>query len=316
MAPWERTHGAPVTGRGTGDGPVSFGGGAGPPVALTVAGSDSASGAGLQADLKAMSALGVFATTAVTLVTAQNTAEVRGVLAVPPEMVDAQISAVLDDLAVAAVKTGLLGSAGVVDVVARRAAAGELPRLVVDPVLVASDGRPIVDGAGVAATRDRLLPHALLATPNLAEAAILAGVDRADLVDVPAMVEAARRIHDLGPAWVLVKGGGLPGVGVGVGVGVGSAGPGGAPEVVTDVLFDGAEATVLTSPRVDTANTHGTGCSLSAAVAAHLARGDDLPAAVSAARSFVHRALRNGSTWRLGHGHGPLDPFGWSAPGR
>ena len=279
--------------------------GAGPPVALTVAGSDSASGAGIQADLKAMSALGVFAATAVTVVTAQNTAEVREVLPVPPARVDAQIAAVLDDLAVAAVKTGMLGSAGVVDVVVRRAADGQLPRLVVDPVLVASDGRRVIDDAGLDAYL-RLLPHALLTTPNLGEAALLAGMERDGLTDVSAMAEAARRIHALGPAWVLVTGGGLPGVGW--------PGTAAAPAQVADVLFDGRQVSVLDAPRVDTVNTHGTGCSLSAAVVARLARGADLPTAVDEAKAFVHRALRGGSSWRLGRGHGPLDPFGWSGP--
>jgi len=275
-----------------------------PPIALTVAGSDSGSGAGIQADLKAMSALGVFATTAITVVTAQNTAEVRSVLPVPPAMVDAQISAVLDDLAVAAVKTGMLGTAEVVELVGGRAAAGHLPRLVVDPVLVASDGRRLLDDAAVTAYRRMLLPHALLTTPNLGEAAILAGMERDEIVDVASMVEAARRVHALGPAWVLVKGGGLPGVG-----GPGRTAP---PDQVADVLFDGTEATVLVAPRVDTANTHGTGCSRSAAVVAHLARGAEIPSAVTGAKAFVQRALSNGTAWRLGHGHGPLDPFGWS----
>ena len=170
LVPW--AHGSAPTGRrlagpAAGDGPVSSAARSGdPPVALTVAGSDSASGAGIQADLKAMSALGVFAATAVTVVTAQNTVEVREVITVPPALVDAQISAVLDDLAVAAVKTGMLATAEVVEVVAGRAAAGDLPRLVVDPVMVASDGRRLLDDAGLAAYR-RLLPHALLTTPNL-----------------------------------------------------------------------------------------------------------------------------------------------------
>jgi hydroxymethylpyrimidine/phosphomethylpyrimidine kinase len=275
-----------------------------PPIALTIAGSDSGAGAGIQADLKTMSALGVFATTAVTVVTAQNTAEVREVFPLPPEMVDSQIAAVLDDLAVGAVKTGMLATPGVVEVVARRAASGDLPRLVVDPVLVASDGRALLGEEGTAAYRAQLLPHALVATPNLWEAALLAGVEPLGVGDVDAMEDAARRIHDLGPTWVLVKGGHLPGVEV--------HDPGTPASEVTDVLFDGTELTRLAAPRVPTANTHGTGCSLSAAIAAHLARGADVPSAVSAAKQFVHGALVGGARWHLGRGHGPLDHFAWS----
>jgi hydroxymethylpyrimidine/phosphomethylpyrimidine kinase len=280
--------------------------GGGPPVALTIAGSDSASGAGIQADIKAMAALGVFATSAVTVVTAQNTAEVTEVLRLPPSLVDAQITAVLDDLPVAAVKTGLLWAPEVIELVARRADAGDLPQLVVDPVVVTSTGSLLVDARGIAAYRDELLPRALLATPNLWEAALLAGVEPSDVADAAAMEEAARRIHDLGATWVLVKGGHLPGVG--------SPTPGGGPAEVIDVLFDGTEATRLAAPRVETGNTHGTGCSLSAAIVAHLARGADVPSAVAAAKEFVHRALVGGAHWRLGRGHGPIDHFGWSGP--
>jgi hydroxymethylpyrimidine/phosphomethylpyrimidine kinase len=282
-----------------------------PPVGLTIAGSDSGAGAGIQADIKTMGAFGVLATTAITAVTAQNTAEVRQVLYVPPDMVDAQIGAVIEDLAVAAVKTGMLGTAGVVVTVADRAAAGDLPNLVVDPVMVASTGRVFLDRPGIDAYRHLLLPRALIVTPNLWEAAILAGLDPAEggmPGDVTAMAELARRIHDLGPTWVLVKGGHLPGVD--------DAGHGGPPDTVPDVLFDGAEITVLSAPTVPTANNHGTGCSLSASIAAGLARGATVPQAVDAAKAFVHRALVGGSHWQLGAGHGPLDHLGWSgAPG-
>ncbi len=275
-----------------------------PPVVLTIAGSDSGAGAGIQADIKATAALGVYATTAVTAVTAQNTAEVRAVHHVPVGMVEAQIRTVLDDLPVAAVKTGLLGTAAIVEMVGRLAASGCLPRLVVDPVTVASTGRALVADGCVEAYRERLLPHALLVTPNLWEAALLAGVPADEVREVGAMTEAARRIHRLGPTWVLVKGGHLPGVEPG------SAAA--APPAVADVLFDGREVIVFDGPLVDTANNHGTGCSLSAAVAAHLARGADVPTAVSAAKTFVHDALLGGATWHLGQGHGPLDHLGWS----
>jgi hydroxymethylpyrimidine/phosphomethylpyrimidine kinase len=272
---------------------------------MTIAGSDSGAGAGIQADLKTMAALGVLGTTAVTAVTAQNTVEVRQVHQLSPAMVDAQIGALVDDLAPAAVKTGMLGTARVVRTVSKRAAVGDLPNLVVDPVMVASTGRVFLSTEGIEAYRRWLLPQALLVTPNLWEAALLAGTGLDDLGDVDAMVAAARRIHRLGPAWVLVKGGHLPGVGV--------PGHTGAPESVTDVLFDGEEVTLLDAPLVVTANTHGTGCSLSAAVTAYLARGSELPDAVVSAKEFVHRALVGGSTWHLGRGHGPLDHLGWSS---
>jgi hydroxymethylpyrimidine/phosphomethylpyrimidine kinase len=204
---------------------------AGPPVALTIAGSDSGSGAGIQADIKSMGALGVFAATAVTAVTAQNTTAVTHVHYVPVDMVEAQIDAVLDDLDVRATKTGMLGTAACVEAVGRRAAAGHLPRLVVDPVMVASTGRVLLPEEGVGAYRRDLLPHALVATPNLWEAALLAGMSPSLGHDVEAMTEMARRIHKLGPDWVLVKGGHLPGVE--------SHHPGEPPGVVTDVLFDG-----------------------------------------------------------------------------
>jgi hydroxymethylpyrimidine/phosphomethylpyrimidine kinase len=275
-----------------------------PPVALTIAGSDSGAGAGLQADIKAMGALGVFGTTAVTAVTAQNTAAVRDVHHLPPALVDAQISAVLDDLPVRAVKTGLLGTPDIIELVGRRAAAGDLPQLVVDPVMVASTGRIFLGEDGIESYRRHLLPHALIVTPNLWEAALLADRAPSGEEDVEAMADMARTIHGLGPAWVLVKGGHLPGVAYRSGER--------PPDRVADVLFDGTTLTVLTGQRVDTPNTHGTGCSLSAAVAAHLAHGVDVPTAVSGAKEFVLGALRGGARWRLGQGHGPLDHFGWA----
>ena len=278
--------------------------GAQPPVALTIAGSDSGAGAGIQADIKTMGALGVFGTTAITAVTAQNTAAVREIHHVPTAMVEAQIEAVLDDLPVAAVKTGMLGTAAVVEAVGRRAAAGDLPRLVVDPVMVASSGRIFLAEEGIEAYRRYLLPRALITTPNLWEATLLAGMEPTGVEDVEAMTDMARRIHQLGPSWVLVKGGHLPGVEPR------SGGP--PPDEVADVLFDGFEVTVLTGSHVDTANTHGTGCSLSAAIAASLARGADVPTAVSVAKEFVHTALRGGARWHLGQGHGPLDHLGWA----
>jgi len=276
-----------------------------PPVALTIAGSDSGAGAGLQADLKAMSALGVFATTVVTAVTAQNTAEVTAVHPIPLEVIRAQLDAVLDDFDVRAVKTGMLASPSTVRLVAERAAAGDLPGLVVDPVMVASTGRRLLDDDAVDAYRSLLAPQALLVTPNLFEAAILAGVAPADHADIDTMVSLARRIHALGPRWVLVKGGHLPGVHGG------DRAP--APERVADVLFDGTDVHVLEGSLVVTHNNHGTGCSLASATAALVARGADVHEAVTGAKRFVHDALVGSAGWSLGSGHGPLDPFGWSS---
>jgi len=275
-----------------------------PPVAMTIAGSDSGAGAGIQADLKAMSALGVFATTVVTAVTAQNSTQVTAVHPVPVDVVDAQITAVLDDFAVAATKTGMLATVATVRLVAERAAAGDLPSLVIDPVMVASSGKRLLDDDAVDAYRHGLVPHALVVTPNLFEAAILAGVAPRDDADLDTMADLATRIHQLGATWVLVKGGHLPGVH--------AAGPGPAPDRVADVLFDGTDLTVLEQDRVVTRNNHGTGCSLAAATAALLARGHNVPDAVAGASDFVHRALEGAAHWELGRGHGPLDPFGWT----
>ncbi len=311
---------------------------ANPPVALTIAGSDSGAGAGIQADIKTMSALGVFATTAVTAVTAQNTAAVLDVHYLPAEMVGSQIRAVLGDLPVASVKTGLLGTVPVIETVGRLAASGRLPRLVVDPVMVASTGRSLLADDGLEAYRRDLIPHALVVTPNLWEAALLAGVPYSEVQSTATMIEVAREIHRLGPTWVLVKGGHLPGVeapgehrpGVEASGEHRSApqasgdrsarrhkkGPddrsNDRPAEVADVLFDGTNVTVLQGRWVDTTNTHGTGCSLSSAIVAYLARGADVPHAVASAKEFVHDALVGGARWRLGQGHGPLDHLGWT----
>ncbi len=259
---------------------------------MTIAGSDSGGGAGLQADLKTFAALGVFGTSVVTAVTAQNTAAVLAVEAIGPGLVEAQMDAVLSDLAVGAVKTGMLASSANICAVARWAAQGRLPNLVVDPVLVASTGRPLLDEDGVAAYRALLLPHAAVVTPNTGEAALLAEMAVEDVDD---MVRAAHRLADTGAAVVVVKGGHLAGSR--------------SPDVV---LVDG-RLEVLEGARVASPNDHGTGCTLSAATAALLARGATALDAVVRAKAFVTDALRGSATWRLGAGHGPLDHFGWGA---
>ncbi|HET6811646.1 MAG TPA: bifunctional hydroxymethylpyrimidine kinase/phosphomethylpyrimidine kinase [Acidimicrobiales bacterium] len=258
-------------------------------MALTIAGSDSGGGAGLQADLKAFAANGVFGASVVTAVTAQNSRQVSGVVVMEAAFVEAQLDAVLSDLPVAAVKTGMLATAAIVEAVGRRARAGELPNLVVDPVMVASSGDRLLDEDAVDAYRQELFPAALLITPNLREAGLLVG--RA--LDGPEDMEwAARQLAESGPAYVLVKGGHLTGDAV-------------------DILYDGRTCRQLSSPRVETANVHGTGCTLAAAIAARLALGCDVPTAVRAAKEFVTDAIRGSADWHLGAGHGPLDHFGW-----
>jgi hydroxymethylpyrimidine/phosphomethylpyrimidine kinase len=261
-----------------------------PAVALTIAGSDSGGGAGLQADLATFGALGVFGTTAVTAVTAQHTAAVLGVHPVPPAFVDLQITAVLEDLPIAAVKTGMLATVATVATVGRRAATGELPNLVVDPVLVASTGRPLLQGDGPGAYLTELIPHARVVTPNRREAELLTGVDITDRHD---MEEAGRRLAGCGVEVVVVKGGHLAG------------------QHAPDVIVHPGGVTVLDAARISTANDHGTGCTLSAAIAAALATGADPVAAVETAKAYVGRAIAGAAAWRLGAGHGPVDHYAW-----
>jgi hydroxymethylpyrimidine/phosphomethylpyrimidine kinase len=265
-----------------------------PPVALTIAGSDSGGGAGAQADLKTFAALRVHGTCALTAVTAQNTCGVRGVLTLEPARVRQQIETVLDDFAVGAVKTGMLATAGNVAAVAALAAAGRLANLVVDPVLVSSTGHRLMEAAGIEAYVELLLPQALVVTPNLREAAILGGTELDSLQPLAARVAVAERLRASGARYVVVKGGHLS-------------------ASADDVVAGPDGVSVLEGGRVATANDHGSGCSLSAAVAAGLARGASVPDAIADAKAFVARALAGGAGWRLGAGHGPLDHFGWSA---
>jgi hydroxymethylpyrimidine/phosphomethylpyrimidine kinase len=260
---------------------------------LTIAGSDSGGGAGAQADLKTFAALGVHGTTALTAVTAQNTAEVRGVVALQPSFVRLQVETVLDDFDVHSVKTGMLADRATVAEIARMAAEGLLPHLVVDPVLVSSSGQALMKPAGVEAYLTLLLPHAEVVTPNLREAAVLGDTDVGDLTTVDAMAAVAERIRETGARYVVIKGGHLS-------------------ETADDVVAGPGGITVLPGVRVRTGNDHGTGCTMSAAIAAHLARGADVLDAVREAKAFVARALVGGAQWHLGAGHGPIDHFGWS----
>lgn len=264
-----------------------------PRVALTIAGSDSSGGAGVQADLKAFAACGVFGASALTALTAQNTTGVRGVHPVPADFVVEQVEAVLDDLEIAAVKTGMLATGEVVRAVAALAAAGRLPHLVVDPVMVASSGARLLEPDAERAYVEALLPWTQVLTPNVHEAQVLLGGSIRTLAE---QREAARALADLGPGAVLVKGGhAVAGVG----------------DDAVDVLWDGRRLLELRAPRVPGSNDHGTGCTLASAVAAGLAKGEDVVGAVAGAKAYVARALAGGAGWRLGAGHGPLDHFGW-----
>jgi len=263
-----------------------------PKVAVTIAGTDSGGGAGVAADLRTFAALGVFGTLVVTAVTAQNTLGVREFFPVPPAMVAAQLDAVLDDLPVRAAKTGMLATSAVVELLASRAAAGLLPPLVVDPVLVASSGKPMFEKDDVAGAYRDLFAWSVVVTPNLPEAELLTGRRIADL---EAMEVAARELQGLGPRLVIVKGGRR------------------RDTEAVDVAFDGRSVTLLRAPWVETPNVHGTGCTFSAAIAANLALGLEPLAAALLAKGFVTRAIRGGSKWHLGAGHGPLDQLGAAA---
>ena len=270
-----------------------------PVTALTIAGSDSGGGAGIQADLRTFSAFQVHGTTAITAVTAQNTLGVTSVWNCAPELVRAQIVAVVDDFDIAAVKTGMLAQPGTVEIVAEFARAGSLPHLVVDPVLVSTSGHTLMDEGGVQSYRDALLPYASVVTPNLREAAVLADIDVRDIVSVDDMVGVGRLLLAYGPTFVLVKGGHFAEGGV-------------TERRAPDVLVSASEVVLYDAERVATRNDHGTGCSLSAALAAGLGLGRSVPDASRDAKSFVLAALSGAAQWRLGHGRGPIDHLGWS----
>lgn len=254
------------------------------PVALTIAGSDSGGGAGIQADLKTFSAFRTFGTSAITAITVQDTRGVTGVHAVPIDIVAAQIAVVAEDLRPAAVKTGMLASADLVDAVADAIRTARLRNYVLDPVMVATSGDRLLAEQAELRIRARLLPLAELVTPNLDEASLLLGRE----VRTPdAMRSAAREMVELGARAALLKGGHLEG------------------DELVDVLFDGENLHEWRRARIDTRHTHGTGCTLSAAVAAGLAHGRPLLTAVADALDYVHRAIV--SAPGLGAGHGPLN---------
>lgn len=253
------------------------------PHVMTIAGSDSGGGAGIQADLKTFSALHTFGTTVVTAVTAQNTREVAAIAEVPEEVVIAQIDSVIEDIGVSAIKTGMLSSRRIIVNVVDRLEAWGVPHLVVDPVMVSKSGAPLLSQDAVASLRDELLPIASIVTPNIPEAEILADhkIRRNDDIET-----VARIIHDKGPKLVVIKGGHLEGSPV-------------------DLVFDGTTIHRLEAQRVDTTNTHGTGCTFSAAITAFLAHGIEPIEAVRLAKLYVTNALEH--SFAVGSGYSPVN---------
>jgi hydroxymethylpyrimidine/phosphomethylpyrimidine kinase len=252
-------------------------------VALTIAGSDSGAGAGIQADLKTFAALGVYGVTVLTAVTAQNTVGVRAVQEIEPDIVAAQLDAVAEDFPIVALKTGMLSSVSIIAAVAAGIRRHRLSQLVVDPVMVAKSGDRLLHEDAVSALRTLLLPLAELVTPNLPEAEVLAGRPIHSVAD---RVEAARAIIKLGARAVVVKGGHAQ------------------DDPVVDLLVEGNAVYEFRAPRIRTTSTHGTGCTFSAAITAGLAQGLELRAAVAQAKTYVSLALERAEP--LGHGHGPL----------
>jgi hydroxymethylpyrimidine/phosphomethylpyrimidine kinase len=256
------------------------------PVALTIAGSDSGAGAGIQADLKTFAALGVYGVTVITAITAQNTVGVHAVQEIDLDVIRAQLDAVAEDFSIGALKTGMLSSAAIIEIVAAGIQRHRLGPLVVDPVMIAKSGDRLLREDAVDALRRRLLPLANVVTPNIPEAEVLAGRPIRTRDD---RLAAARAIMELGAQAVVIKGGHSQ------------------DDPIVDLLVDGQGVHEYRAARIVTTSTHGTGCTFSAAIAAGLAIGLDLPRAVAQARDYLSRALA--SAPGLGHGHGPLNHF-------
>ncbi len=252
-----------------------------PPVVLTIAGSDSGGGAGVQADLRVLNSLGVFGTTAITAVTAQNTVGVQEVFTLAPAIVDAQINSVLSDMRVSAVKTGMLVNADIMREVAKRAALGELPNLVIDPVLTSTSGQPLIDPHAIRGYVDSLIPYAVVVTPNVVEASQLTGMP---VASIEQMQHAGQYLHERGARVVVVTGG----------------------ELGVDVVVGDDVSCTLEAPRVETRNSHGTGCTFASAIAAFIAHGKSPITAIQMAKQFTHGALVGAVYWRIGAGSGPL----------
>jgi hydroxymethylpyrimidine/phosphomethylpyrimidine kinase len=259
------------------------------PVALTIAGSDSSGGAGIQADLKTFAAFGVYGASAITALTAQNTRGVSGIHPVPPAFVTAQIDAVFDDLDVKAVKIGMLAERATIEAIAASLSRWKPGLIVLDPVMVATSGDRLLSTDAVSVLRERLIPKATLITPNLPEAAALLG--EAVASDEAAITSQGKKLLAMGARAVLIKGG-----------------HGQGAESI-DYLFIGSSVIALPAPRIATANTHGTGCSLSSAIAAGLAKGEALEQAVRGAKTWITAAIAAADGLGIGHGHGPIHHF-------
>jgi hydroxymethylpyrimidine/phosphomethylpyrimidine kinase len=257
-----------------------------PRTALTIAGSDSSGGAGIQADLKTFAALGVYGTSAITAITAQNTVGVIEMHPLPADLVTAQIEAVAGDIVLHATKTGMLATAAIVEAVTAAIKELDLPLVVVDPVLRSKSGARLLDDDGIQMLRTELIPRCAVVTPNIPEAEALSGRRIGSIEDARA---AAHEIHQLGGSAVVITGGHGPG------------------DEIVDLLFDGNLFTELQTARIDTRHTHGTGCTFASAIAADLALGHSLVDAFVAAQAFVGGAIRHALA--IGHGHGPLDHF-------
>jgi len=258
------------------------------PRALTIAGSDSGGGAGIEADLKTMTALGVYGTAALTAVTAQNTVGVQGVVVLEPEFVVEQIRSVVTDIGTDAAKCGMLANSMIIVAVADAIHEFAIPNVVVDPVMVAKSGDALLEAQAMSALRERLVPLATVITPNLPEAEALLDWERGTIRNIEQMEKAARLLHQLGPEWVVVKGGHLVGDAV-------------------DVAWNGDEFRYLDGRRIDTPNTHGTGCTYSSAIASGLARGLEVDVALRKAKEFITWAIAHALP--LGAGHGPTNHF-------
>lgn len=256
-------------------------------VALTIAGSDSGGGAGIQADIKSMQANGVFAASVITAVTAQNTRAVTQAFDLPLDLIAAQIDAVFDDFEIKATKTGMLSSAGIIEMVVAKVDEWRIDPLVVDPVMVSTSGFALLQEDAVESLKQLLIPRATLVTPNTHEAAHLTGIE---ITSVAEAEQAARQIFEMGQASVLVKGGHLEG-----------------EDEAVDVFYDGEAIAYFRAPFIDTPHTHGTGCTYASAIAANLAKGMDMHAAIGAAKEYVTQAIRHGLD--IGKGGGPTHHF-------
>lgn len=259
------------------------------PTVLTVAGSDSGGGAGIQADLKTFSALGVYGASAITAITAQNTMGVRGIQPVSPEIVRAQLEAVFEDITIDAVKTGMLHNSEAVTILSGIIDRYSPQYVIADPVMISTSGSRLMEENTIAAIIEKLFPRATLITPNVDEAEYLSGISIQSVAD---MEKAALKLLAMGCKAVLIKGGHLK------------------SDIMTDILFDSEnEPLLLSNPAIPTRNTHGTGCTLSSAIAAYLALGNNLRDAVYLSKTYISKALSAGADVQTGHGHGPINHF-------